>query len=98
MKPVPWRLAHPAVVAVVMAAAVVVDTAAVAAATVVVAAVVVKAAVAAATAAVAAATKLFSRLDIFKDASKKDPSGSFFLGLFNVYLLFDDLRLYRFRA
>jgi hypothetical protein len=40
---------------------------------VVVVAVVVKAAVAAATVAVAAATKLCSRLDIFKYASKKDP-------------------------
>jgi hypothetical protein len=80
MKPDPWKLAHPAVVAVVMgAAAVVVDTAVVAAATVVaVAAVVVKAAVAAATAAVAAATKLCSCLDIVKDARKKDLQGPFF--------------------
>ena len=95
MKPVPWRLAHPAVVAVVMAVAVavvVVDTVVVVAATVVVVAVVVKAA-AADTAAVAAATKLCSRLDIFKDASKKDPSGSFFW----VYLMpIFSLRIYGF--
>ena len=93
MKPVPWRLAHPAVVAVVMAAAVVVDTAVAVAATVVVAAVVVKAAVAAATVAVAAATNLCSCLDIVSDASKKDPSGSFFLSLFNADLLFEALQV-----
>jgi len=96
MKPVPWRLAHPAVVAVVLAvAAGVVDTAVavVVAATVVVAAVVVKAAVAAATVAVEAATNLCSCLDIVSDASKKDPSGSFFLSLFNADLLFKALQV-----
>jgi len=94
MKPVPWRLAHPAVVAVVMAAAavgvVVVDTAVAVAATVVVAAVVVKAA---ATVAVEAATNLCSCLDIVSDASKKDPSGSFFLSLFNADLFFKALQV-----